>query len=373
MSERGLELHRRRGGVRRVATWALLVGPMAMAATVLFGLAAHPDTAALGAGPRLEPLHGRQPQVPPGATLLGPAPSSTVLPLTVTLQPRDPAALAAEAEAVSDPTSADYRHFLTPQQFAQRFGPTPGTIAQVTATLKQAGLTVGSASSTGLSLAVSGTVAQVQSAFATPIDRYRLSSGKTGYHNRSAPEVPVTVAPEIQGILGLDTLSPPQPTTSVPAANASGSGAGALGVTPALAPGQPQPSGTTCTINRTASAMRSRATAPSTRRSWHRRTRSTRCTRRATTEPGPRWHWSRWRGRGSARATSRPSPTATGSRPGPGRSPRRTSSAAAPPEAAPWRPSSTSRRSFPWRPRRTSRSTRVAPRPACTRLQPDRQ
>ena len=248
VSERGLELYRRGGGVRRVATWALVVAPMAMAATVLLGLVARPDTAALGAGPRLEPLHGRQPQVPPGATLLGPAPSSTVLPLTVTLQPRDPAALAAEAEAVSDPTSADYRHFLTPRQFAQRFGPTPGTVAQVIATLRQAGLTVGSASSTGLSLPVSGTVAQVQSAFATPIDRYRLSSGKTGYHNRSAPEVPVTVAPEILGILGLDTLSPPQPTSTLPLpqASATGPGARALGVAPALAPGQPAPQSGSC-------------------------------------------------------------------------------------------------------------------------------
>ncbi len=225
----------------------MLAAPLAMAATALFGLVTHFETAALGAGPGLEPLHGHQPLVPPGATLLGPAPSSTVLPLTVTLQPRDPAALAAEAQAVSDPTSPDYHHFLAPQQFAQRFGPTPATVAQVTATLKQAGLAVGPPSSTGLSMPVSGSVAQVQSAFATPIDLYRLSSGKTGYHNRVAPEVPVTVAPEIQGILGLDTLSPPQPTTTLPDANATEPGAEGLGVTPALAPGQPAPTGTSCT------------------------------------------------------------------------------------------------------------------------------
>ena len=142
---------------------------------------------------------------------------------------------------MSDPCSPEYHHFLTPRQFAQRYGPTPATIAQVTAQLKQYGLTVGQPSSTGLSLPVSGTVAQVQSAFATPIDRYRLSSGKTGYHNRSAPEVPATVAPQIEGILGLDTLSPPQPTTTLPEANSSVPRAGALGVAPALAPGQPAP------------------------------------------------------------------------------------------------------------------------------------
>ena len=107
---------------------------------------------------------------------------------------------------------------------------------------------MGAPSATGLSLPVSGTVAQVQSALATPIDRYRLSSGKIGYHNRAAPQVPASVAPQIQGILGLDTLSPPQPTTSVPAASASGSAPRALGVTPEGAPGQPDPTGPTCTI-----------------------------------------------------------------------------------------------------------------------------
>ncbi len=249
MSERGLELYRRGGGVRRVATWVLVAVPMAMAATVLLGLAAHPDSAALGAAPRLEPLHGHLAAVPPGATPLGPAPSSVVLPLTVTLQPRDVAALAAEAQAVSDSASPQYHRFLTPQQFAQRYGPTQGTIAQVTATLRSEGLTVGAPSATGLSLPVSGTVAQVQSALDTPIDRYRLSSGKIGYHNRAAPQVPAAVAPQIQGILGLDTLSPPQPTTSVPAANASGSGPRALGVTPEGAPGQPEPTGSTCTMS----------------------------------------------------------------------------------------------------------------------------
>ena len=81
------------------------------------------------------------------------------------------------------------------------------------------GLTVGTPSATGLSLPVSGTVAQVQSAFSTPISKYRLSSGKTGYDNATAPEVDATVAPQIEGILGLDTLSPPQPSTSVPEAS----------------------------------------------------------------------------------------------------------------------------------------------------------
>src|ERR1700729_724523 len=191
-----------------------------LAGTTAFG--ATTTSRAVAAGVGRERLPGHQGLVPPGATLVGPAPTATTLPLTVTLKPRDAAALAAEAQQVSDPKSPDYRHFLTPTEFAQEFGPTRSTIAQVTSSLRQEGLTVGTPSATGLSLPVSGTVAQVQSAFSTPISKYRLPSGKTGYDNATAPEVDTTVAPQVEGILGLDTLSPPQPSTSVPEASQAG-------------------------------------------------------------------------------------------------------------------------------------------------------
>ena len=94
---------------------------------------------------------------------------------------------------------------------------------------------------------MSGTVAQVQSAFSTPISKYRLSSGKTGYDNATAPEVATSVAPQIEGILGLDTLSPPQPSTSVPEASTALAHATTDAAAPTLSPGQPQPTGTGCT------------------------------------------------------------------------------------------------------------------------------
>ena len=78
---------------------------------------------------------------------------------------------------MSDPRSPEYRHFLTPQQFAQRFGPTRAAIGRSRPASRSQGLTVGTPSSTGLSLPVSGTVAEVESAFSTSISRYRLASG----------------------------------------------------------------------------------------------------------------------------------------------------------------------------------------------------
>ena len=247
------EVHRRSGRWALRLAGALLGASLAVVVAVVVALAVvvAADVAgtsrAVAAGIGRAPLHGREGIVPPGATFIGPAPSATSLPLEVTLQPRDPAALAAEVQAVSDPRSPEYRHFLTPEQFAQRFGPTQATIAQVSSALRSEGLTVGTPSTTGLSLPVSGTVAEVQSAFSTPISRYRLASGKTGYDNRSTPEVPASVAPQIEGILGLDTLSPPQPLTTVPQPTSASPHSAGVGAAPALAPGQPTPTGTTCT------------------------------------------------------------------------------------------------------------------------------
>ncbi len=146
-----------------------------------------------------------------------------------------------------------------------------------------------------------------------PIDRYRLSSGKTGLHNRSVPEVPATIAPAIEGVIGLDTLSPPQPTTSPPKAAPAGAadraaasegvsraGAGAAG------PGRRG-------IARRASTRLRRHTGRSTPSTWPRRTRSTPSTTRATT--GRERQSRSWscRERASARRTSISSPTATAS------------------------------------------------------------
>ena len=72
---------------------------------------------------------GHAPATPAGATFVGMVPAAQQLHVTVALRPRDPSALAAYARAVSTPGSADYRRYLTPAQFAQRFGATTAEIS----------------------------------------------------------------------------------------------------------------------------------------------------------------------------------------------------------------------------------------------------
>ncbi len=106
-----------------------------VSAAGVLGISATPATAG-AAGARV----GRAPLIPAGA-VAGPAlASDTVLHVDVALQPRDPAALTAYAQAVSTPGSALYRHDVTPAQFANRFGPTPTALRTVRRALVAAGL-----------------------------------------------------------------------------------------------------------------------------------------------------------------------------------------------------------------------------------------
>jgi subtilase family serine protease len=234
--------HTRRG---RFCAFGILGAALAVTSTV--GLALGAAAPAGAAYTPMRALYGNDAPVPPGATPIGPASTTDTLPLVVTLQPQDPAALSAYAQAVSDPTSPDYRHFLTPSQFATQFGATSSTVAAVTSALRAEGLSVGAPSALGLSVPVTGTVGQEESAFSTPITQYKLSSGKTGFHNDSEPKVPTTVAPQIEGVLGLDTLNPPQPQVTAPQASPGVARPGAqASSSPALAPGQPTPQSGSC-------------------------------------------------------------------------------------------------------------------------------
>jgi subtilase family serine protease len=156
--------------------------------------------------------------LPPGAHALGAMSTTAPLKLTVALRPQSASALQSFATAVSTPGSASYRHFLTVDQFAKRFGATPAQISAVQSQLRAQGLTVGAPSANHLTLPVSGSVAQVQSAFSTRLSKVKLSTGQTTYFNSAAVALPATVAGDVQGVVGLDGAAVPQPQYVKPSA-----------------------------------------------------------------------------------------------------------------------------------------------------------
>ena len=159
---------------------------------------------------------GSTPTLPQGAHIASAVAADTPMHVTVTLQPRDPEALQAFATAVSTPGSPQYRDYITPAQFAERFGAAPDAVEAVEASLRAHGLTPGPPSANALSIPVSGTAGTLARAFAVSFAHVSLQNGATAIVNQQAPALDSNVAPNVQAVLGLDTLRPPGRCSSAP-------------------------------------------------------------------------------------------------------------------------------------------------------------
>ena len=160
---------------------------------------------------------GTRAAIPSAARPLGTLAASQQLTTTVTLSPADPSGLQAFVQSVSTPGSPTYHQYLTVAQFAQRFGPTSTQIDQVRSALAADGLTLGTLSANNLSFTASGTARQISQAFGVTLRHYRLPSGRIGFAAGSAPAVPSSIAADVQGVLGLDTLVQAQRMSLKPA------------------------------------------------------------------------------------------------------------------------------------------------------------
>jgi hypothetical protein len=154
---------------------------------------------------------GRQPSLPVGTSILGRLPPSARLQIRVALNPRDPAALARYARAVATPGSGVYRDYLQPREFARRFGATAAQIDAVHASLRAHGLSPGPPSANALSIPVSATAGALARAFSLSFRRVALPGRGTAITATAPPALDARVAPSVQAVLGLDTLSAPHP------------------------------------------------------------------------------------------------------------------------------------------------------------------
>ncbi len=150
---------------------------------------------------------GTTPRVTHAARVVGALPASARLHLTVVLKPRDPAALQAFAQAVSTPGSGVYHQYLTPAQFAARFGATPAQVRAVSASLSAHGLTPGTLSANRLSIPVTATAAQAEHAFSLSMQRIVLPGGRSATVASAAPALDAGIAPDVQAVLGLSSTN----------------------------------------------------------------------------------------------------------------------------------------------------------------------
>ena len=111
----------------------------------------------------------------------------------------DPDGLQRFAAAVSDPHSAEYRHFLTPEEAQGKFGPTAAQLKKVHGWLAGGGLTVTGENSHWIDVA--GTSATIRKAFGR-LPQPRSNPG-AGLAARAAAEVPPALVGAVSSVAGL--------------------------------------------------------------------------------------------------------------------------------------------------------------------------
>jgi subtilase family serine protease len=141
-----------------------------------------------------------------GLTPTNASPASRQLDLSISLNLRNRAALDSLIQAQSDPHSALYHQYITPQQFTSMFAPTVASVNQVVTYLHSQGLQVHSVSSNHLLIDASGSLSTVEKAFSVGISDYSLK-GRSVYAPTSEPSVPTSLAGMVLNISGLDNVA----------------------------------------------------------------------------------------------------------------------------------------------------------------------
>ncbi len=145
--------------------------------------------------------------------------------ITVFLRP-DPS-LDTFLEELYNRSSPNYRQFLTPEQFGDRFGAGAGDLAAIRSWLESAGLRVTDTARGRHWIAVTGDAAAAARAFHTEFHHY-LVDGKLHFANATEPSIPAAFSGVVAGIYGLHDFHPqplvlPALSAATPQANLGGS------------------------------------------------------------------------------------------------------------------------------------------------------
>lgn len=173
--------------------------------------------------------------------LLSPDSSNRTLNMNIGLALRNQDQLNSLLASLYDPSSSNYHQFLTPDEFAQQFGPTPAQRQAVIDYLTQQGFAVTQVYPVLIDF--SGPESLAEQAFGVTINDYQAPGGFDFFANTTQPKLPAYLASDVVSISGLDNatqfyhppiLSHSQPTldpnaaSNCPAPGQSGSGGGGI-------------------------------------------------------------------------------------------------------------------------------------------------
>jgi hypothetical protein len=106
-----------------------------------------------------------------------------------------------------NPRSASYHKWLTPEQYASRFGLSAGDLQKITTWLQSQGFNVLKTARGGNFVVFSGTAGQVEKAFQVEIHNFE-SKGEKNFANTSPPAIPSALAGIVTGFRGMNNFRP---------------------------------------------------------------------------------------------------------------------------------------------------------------------
>jgi hypothetical protein len=106
-----------------------------------------------------------------------------------------------------DRSSPYFHKWLTPEQYADRFGLSENDASKITSWLKSRGFTVLTVARGRNSITFSGTAAQIQDAFNTEIHRYEVN-GEKHIANSTPVQIPAALSGVVTGVHGLTDFRP---------------------------------------------------------------------------------------------------------------------------------------------------------------------
>jgi subtilase family serine protease len=110
-------------------------------------------------------------------------------------------------EDQQDSKSPYFHKWLTPAQYADRFGLSHNDVQKISAWLKSQGFTVVRVANGRNWIVFSGTAFQIENAFRTEIHRYNVN-GEMHFANTTSPSLPASLSGIATGFMGLDDFRP---------------------------------------------------------------------------------------------------------------------------------------------------------------------
>jgi subtilase family serine protease len=106
-----------------------------------------------------------------------------------------------------DPKSANYHKWLTPEQYAERFGLSTADLGKVVSWLQSEGFTVNRVARGRTQVWFTGSVSQIETVFRTEMHRYTVN-GENHFAHSNELAVPAALADVVLGVHGLSDFRP---------------------------------------------------------------------------------------------------------------------------------------------------------------------